>query len=231
LISKAHTGRTGIYYVKDGACDDLDYMTVDLHPLPIRWPLGVEEYCDLYAKSLVVIAGEPNAGKTAFLLNTAKINKNKFDVQYFSSEMGAAELRIRLDKFDLPLDFWKPIKFKSRSSDFKDVINPNGLNIIDYLEISKDFYEIGGFLTEIFNCLDQGIAVVAIQKPRGRDVGIGGERTLDKARLYLSISPDRLKIVKGKLWRSDHVNPNGLSIKFNLTGGAKFQNETPWTKD
>lgn len=213
--------RSGVYRYLNGKMDEIDFINVDTTPFPIKYPLGVHELVNTYKKSLVVLAGEPNAGKTAYLLNLAWKNKDLSPV-YFSSEMGAAELNIRLNKFNHPLDEWKKIRFIAKASDFKDVLDKNGLNIIDYLEVSKDFYEIGGMLTDIFNNLEDGVAVVAIQKPPGRDTGVGGARTLDKARLYLSIEPGILKIVKGKLWRNETINPNGMYIKWTLGAGARF---------
>lgn len=214
--------RSGMYRILNGQMEDIDFMSADTTPFPIKYPLGVHELIETYKKSLVVLAGEPNAGKTAFLLNLAWKNKDR-NPWYFSSEGGAAELRIRLNKFNHPLEQWKDIRFISKTSDYKDVIDPNGLNIIDYLEVSKDFYEIGGLLTDIYNVLKDGVAVVGIQKPSGRDTGVGGARTLDKARLYMAIEPGMLKIVKGKLWRQDCVNPNGMFVKWQLGGGANFK--------
>ncbi len=214
--------RSGMYRYMNGKMEEIDFFNVDTTPYPIKYPLGVHELVETYKKSLVVLAGEPNAGKTAYLLNLAWKNKDKHPI-YFSSEMGAAELQIRLKKFNHLLSDWKDIRFISKSSDFRDVIDPNGLNIIDYLEVAKDFYEIGGLLTDIFNTLKDGVAVVGIQKPIGRDTGVGGARTLDKARLYLAIEPGILKIVKGKLWRQDCVNPNGMTVKWTLGGGANFK--------
>ena len=214
--------RSGMYRYMNGKMEDIDFLNADVSPYPIKYPLGVHEWIETYKKSLIVLAGEPNAGKTAYLLNLAWKNKDKNPL-YFSSEMGAAELQIRLKKFNHPLSEWKDIRFIAKSSDFKDVIDPNGLNIIDYLEVARDFYEIGGLLTDIFNVLKDGIAVVGIQKPTGRDTGVGGARTLDKARLYMAIEPGVLKIVKGKLWRQDCVNPNGMWVKWTLGGGANFK--------
>jgi hypothetical protein len=214
--------RSGMYRYMNGKMEEIDYMNADVTPFPIKFPLGVHELVETYKKSLIVLAGEPNAGKTAFLLNLAWKNRDE-KPNYFSTDMGAAELQIRLKKFPHALSEWKKIKFIAKSEGFKDVVDPNGLNIIDYLEVSKDFFEIGGMLTEIYNNLKEGVAVVGIQKPTGRDVGVGGARTLDKARLYMAIEPGILKIVKGKLWRQDCVNPNGMFCKWTLGGGANFK--------
>ena len=216
------TNHAGAYRTVNSVLDALDFMNADTTPFPVKFPLGVHEYVTLYKKSLVVLAGEPNAGKTAFLLNTARKNMD-YHPNYFSSEMGAAELQVRLRKFPFPLESWQKVKFFAKSSDFPKVIDPNGLNIIDYLEVAKDFYEIGGLLTDIFNALDKGVAVVAIQKPPGRDTGVGGARTLDKARLYLAIEPGILKIGKGKIWRNENTNPNGMGVKWLLGGVANFK--------
>ena len=214
--------RSGMYRYIDGRMEDLDFINADTTPFDIKFPFNVHEWVSLYRKSLVVIAGEPNAGKTAYLLNVAKKNMVEHKINYFSSEMGAAELKVRLIEFDIPLQHWEKVRFVAKSRDFKDVIDPNGFNIIDYLEVKKDFYEVGGILTDIFETLDKGVAVVGIQKPMGRDTGIGGERTLDKARLYMAIEPGKLKIVKGKIWRQRSINPSGLWVKWTLTGGAQF---------
>jgi hypothetical protein len=213
----------GAYVIVNSSLDELDFMNADTTPFDIRFPMGVHELVEVYKKSVIVLAGEPNAGKTAYMLNIARKNMESQDVMYFSSEMGAAELQIRLKKFNFPLETWKKVRWIAKSGDFHNAINPDGLNIIDYLEVAKDFYEIGGLLTEIFNSLNTGVAVVGLQKPAGRDTGVGGARTLDKARLYLSIEPGVLKIVKGKLWRQDHINPNGMYCKFTLGGGANFK--------
>ena len=216
---------SGMYRYINGYIEELDFINADTTPVDIKFPFGVHELVSIYQKSLVVLAGEPNSGKTAYLLNVARKNMTEQKVNYFSSEMGAAELQVRLKKFNMPLEQWKKVRFVAKSADFRDVIDPNALNIIDYLEVAKDFYEIGGMLTDIFDKLDKGVAVVALQKPTGRDTGVGGARTLDKARLYMAIEPGLLKIVKAKLWRQECMNPNGMWIRWTLGGGANFKVE------
>jgi hypothetical protein len=173
-------------------------------------------------------AGESNSGKTALALNFARLQQDRFDVHYFSSEMGKTELRERLLKFPYPLESWK-VHFWERSSNFADVIRPDGINIIDFLEIHDEFYKVGLYIKDIFDKLKTGIAFILIQKNKNTDFGLGGMRSLEKARLYLAMEPGRLKIVKAKNWASQK-NPNGLSISFKLVGGCDFHNSTPWEK-
>jgi hypothetical protein len=144
------------------------------------------------------------------------------EVVYFSSEMGATELQARLKKFNIPMHEWKKVIWKERASDFAAMIRPNAINIIDFMEVHEDFFKVGLFIKQIFDKLDKGIAFIALQKNKGRDEGLGGMRSLEKARLYLSMEPGRIKIVKGKNWKSDIINPNGLSRKYKLGGGCNF---------
>jgi hypothetical protein len=226
--------RDGIYCLKESVADDIDFVNADITPFHVKWPLGVHKKVEIYQKSIVIIAGESNAGKTAYCLNVAKDNRDEHDVLYLLSEGDPAELKIRLLKFKEPLSAWQKVKFKNiRGGNLAKLINPSGFNIIDYLELYKDFYEVGGVIDEIYQRLTTGIAVIAIQKPEGRDLGVGGRGTLDKARLYLSIEPGKIKIVKGKIWKDEFENPNGLYCTWKLGGGCYFKRDNPdmWERE
>ncbi len=225
--------KDGFYRLTEGDAEDIDFMNADTTPFPVKWPLGIHEKVLIYQKSIVVIAGESNAGKTAYCLNVAKENRNEHDILYLLSEGDPAELKIRLSKFREPLTVWSKVKFRNiRSGNLAKLIKPDGFNIIDYLELYKDFFEVAGVINSIYETLTTGIAVIAIQKPEGRDLGIGGRGTLDKARLYLSIEPGKIKIVKGKIWRSEHDNPNGQFCTWTLAGGCYFKRDdsSRWQK-
>ncbi len=150
-----------------------------------------------------IIAGSPNSGKTAFLLNFIRLNQNKHKIHLFSSEGGKEELRQRISKFDYPLDSWKFSAWE-RAGDFADVIKPDDINVIDYLEIHDEFYKIGGIIKSISDRLKNGFALIALQKNNGRDEGLGGSRGLEKPRLYLSMDAGRLKIVKGEVMGAEY---------------------------
>lgn len=226
--------RDGIYCLRETESEDIDFMNADTTPFSVKWPLGVHDKVLIYQKSIVIIAGESNAGKTAYCLNVAKENRNEHDILYLLSEGDAAELKIRLSKFREPLAMWGNVKFRNiRGGNLAKLIRPDGFNIIDYLELYKDFFEVAGVINSIYEELTTGIAVIAIQKPEGRDLGIGGRGTLDKARLYLSIEPGKIKIVKGKIWKSDYDNPNGQFCTWTLSGGCYFKRDDPvkWEKE
>ncbi|MGA2464684.1 MAG: bifunctional DNA primase/polymerase [Thermodesulfobacteriota bacterium] len=193
------------------------------NPLPVKWPGGLEKYVKIMRKSTIGVAGTMQAGKTAYLLNVAWDNRNLMKTFYFSSEFGADELRQRLEGFPYLLDGWRKITFIEKSRDFQDVIDPDGLNVIDYLEVSDEgeFYKMGIQIKRIYEKLRDGIAVIGLQKKFGSDFGYGGQPTADKPRLYISLEKQTLKIVKAKLWATT-VNPDGMTRKFNLVQGARF---------
>jgi len=160
---------------------------------------------------------------TAFLLNFAKMNMDKFEVHYFSSEMGDSETRLRLTQFqDIKIEEWK-INVWDRTEHFEDVIRPDAVNCIDYLEsLTGEEYKVKAYISRIWNKLNKGVAVIAIQKNEQTDFGRGGQATMDKARLYLAINPGVIKIVKAKNWTDGENNPNGKIQTFKLIGGWKF---------
>ncbi|MCD6379666.1 hypothetical protein J7M07_04395, partial [bacterium] len=205
--------RRGKYRVVDDAADTIDFLNASDETMDIRYPFEIEKYVLTHPGNIIVVAGEPNAGKTAFLLNIVRMNMENHDIWYFNSEMGAAELKKRLMNFDIPLKDWR-FKARERGSNFHDVIQPNAVNIIDFLEIYDNFYLIGQDIKMIHDKLDKGIAIIAIQKNRGTDFGLGGQRALEKPRLYLTMGDSKIKIVKAKNWRLSDVNPNNLEVGF-----------------
>ena len=199
------------------------------------WPFGIENYFRVLPKTLVVVAGAKDSGKTAFMLNVARLNMHSEQgVFYFTSEMGLGELADRIGKFD-HIDFaeWdKKIKMYERAENFPDVIKPDAINIIDYLEISDNFYLVNEMLRNIWKQLRKGVAIVALQKRGDADWGRGGEFSAEKARLYLTLNPGKkdyepatAKIVAAKNWRKPTENPKGKTWEYKLVKGCQFRIE------
>jgi hypothetical protein len=223
------------FRVVDTDMEKIDWQSAAVEEFPVRLPFHIEKLVKIYPKNIIVIAGEFDAGKTTFLLNLAVMNCNQMPVHYFSSEMGDQELRMRMALFDSIMpDTWSKIHFWERDRDFHDVIAPDDLNIIDFLELYGDYYQIAGKLADIYRKLGKGIAVVALQKPSSRDWGEGGEKGLQKPRLYLSLSkgtppePNTIKIVKAKNFR--HENPVGLELDYKLIKGSNFLPVSSWQR-
>ena len=223
-----HSSKAGIYRKVENRADDIKFQGADTTPYKITLPLGVTDWCHVYPGNIVLVAGAADAGKTAFLLGTAELNMGQQETYYFSSEMGATELKARLGKTETPLEEWgRGVRFKERYADFPDVIQPDALNIIDYLEVTTDFWQVAEQLKQMHDKLGKGVAVVGLQKKVGSDTGRGGEFTLEKPRIALSIDPakgggQRIKIVKGKNWARRGENPRGLVRYFKLVDGCRF---------
>jgi len=185
------------------------------------------------AGNIIQVNGEKNSGKTALLLNIAKANMTNWNVHYFNSEMDAGELRLRLSKFRHyeSMDMWDEVNFYSRSGGFGDVIfsGEGNLNIIDFLEIHNEFYKAGLLMKEIHDRLKGAIAVVAVQKNYGQEMGVGGSRTEEKPRLILNLSNGKIKIKMAKNWKTE--NPNGMVRDFKLADGNFFKTTSEWYEE
>ncbi len=227
-ILDKHPTESGRYRRVENQAEVIDFLSVSNSCLDVKWPFEIERLYRAMPKNIVVVAGCPDSGKSAFCLEFARLNMSSNEVFYFSSEMGAMELRDRLSKFGMPLENWRRCKFLERSSNFADVIRPDAVNIVDFLEISNDPWMVGGYLKAIHDRLRNGICIVALQKKRGQELGRGAEFSLEKPRLYLSMESGCLKIVKCKNWFDSQRNPNGLSVKFKLLAGCKFQPTSGW---
>lgn len=199
--------------------------------LPLKWVFGIERYVDLFPGNLVVVAGSPNAGKTALLLDFIYRNQNTcgYPIYLFSSEGGAEELRNRLEGFpDIAINDWS-FEAMERMGDFADVIVPDCINIIDFLELPGDeLWAVGTLLKAISKGLGNGLAIVAIQKKRGALLGRGQELGEEACRLYLSMDKGKLLIKKGKSWARKNVDPNGRTIRFTIENGCLFHPIGGW---
>jgi len=191
--------------------------------VPIKWPFELEKYVRILCKSLVVIGGDSNVGKSAFAYNLITMNWKSFKMVLFNSESGDEELNERLSYFPDSKD-WPDDIIRFRTHNFADVIVPDAINIIDYIEPPDPLFLMATILREIWEKLTTGVAVVMLQKPPGRDLPYGKDSTKWLARLLLSIDKGKLTIVKAKSWANKDDNPNGKKWTFQLVNGAKFLN-------
>lgn len=199
-------------------------------PLAIGFPFDIQKKVNTYPGNIIVLAGDADSGKTAFLLNFIRLNMYDFSIFYQSSEMGKEELAARLSNFEgLELQDCN-FTAEERSHDFQDVIRPSCINIVDYLELAGDFYQVAEYLRQIHDKLDGGIAIVALQKKRGAELGRGGDFGLEKPRLYLSMGNGTMTIQKAKNWANPAENPNGLAIEFKIVRGCDFMVTRDWHK-
>ena len=198
----------------------------------IRYPFDLEKYFVSYHKTVVVVSGEPDAGKTAILLNIAAMNMPLAPIFYWTSEMGLPELYSRAENFeDFNAEVWdERIVFSERSENFADVVAlyPDAIHIIDNLEMSgDDFKNAGGLIDLIWKALDKGIAFIGIHMDPGREFPVGGMQSVKRARLWMHLRPQKgggniMQVKKFKNWRDKLTNIKGKTFEYRLVRGCKI---------
>ena len=227
--------KMGTYRPVDGDLVWIDPTRDVGQEIPLKWPLFLEDLIYVMPTNVLVIAGESNAGKTALLLRFCQMNKQTagLPIIYFSNSEGEHELNRRLQAFggDWPKSDWNQVRWATRDGNFADVIDPDAINIVDFLELLDNFWLIASMLKDISRKLRNGIAIVAIQKNVGTEKGLGGDRGLEKPRLYLALGHGWAKIMKGKNRRHDKVNPDRMECQWKLWGGCNFVLTSMWAKE
>ncbi len=223
--------RAGEYRKVEKEFEVVDFSKVTGQPVDIKLPLEIEQFVEIMPKDLIVIAGSPNAGKTALMLEIVRLNMRQEKIWYFSTEMGRYNCKKRIAKHEFE-DDWD-FNFIDDFSNYLDVIQPNNFNIIDYVEVSEgEFYKIPSILAGIQKRLQNGIAIVALQKDPAKSYGVGGEQTKAKPALFLTIDQDypgaMLKIEKAKNYRD--INPYAYKHKLKIVQGINIIPEGLWQK-
>lgn len=242
------TGRGyGRYRRIDRSLSVIDWKSADTTEFPIQLPFHLHEYCRTFSKSIIAISGEKGTGKTSICLNIVRLNQNIVipvlggiaPIYYFSSEMLEQEFRVRLQEFtDIPEDDWnfEPI---NRTENFADVIQPNAINIIDYLEMHDKFWLVAKYITDIWNRLDKGICIICVQKGEGKEHGRGGSFLVEKPRLSINLTKryaesgerdgSTLKVTNCKFPRKGvGGNPEGKQLDYKIYNGAELSPVGQW---
>ena len=197
--------------------------------LDVSLPFNLHRYVRLAPGNMVVFAGVTNAGKSALILNMIRDNMSKHKCVYISSEMSAAAVKGRLNKMDDKTD-WNFTVIDNWDQS-PDVLEPGAFNFLDWVEAGEEPFRVADRLSKIQSKLQsQGLVVVAMQKNKASTAAIGGEQTMSKASLYLTVNPDypgqRMTVTKAKAF--DDINPNDFSIKFKIVKGINLLPLTEW---
>ena len=212
------------YYRKLPPVDIIEWWEAPIDPLKIYLPFGLSDDNGIHVKifegSIIVCAGRQESGKTAiaqeFIEENIDINPFENKIQLLVNESGGPEVRYRLESNDniRPEKWREHVTVINRSADFADVIDPNAINVIDYLTDYTEAWAIGHQMSEIYEVVrnQPGIVWINLQKDSERDTGRGGSVTLDIPRLYLSMDYDRVKVIKAKF--AGKTNPKGMVHRF-----------------
>jgi len=225
--------RSEVWRKLDYDIHKMDLKNTNVRFLSVKYPGGLDRLVNTMPGQLNVIAGDPDAGKTAFCLNFVRMNADQFKIVYFSSEMGEVEMRHRIEQLDPDLLDHPNFSAYERSAEFHDVIRQGEgvINIVDYLEMTNEFYRVGEYLNKIFRKLQGAVALVCLQKTKpGSSSPLGGQRAMEKPRLVLAMSRARIKITKAKNWADPQFNPTGLVRNFRISKGSDFEWKKDWHK-
>ena len=217
-----------LYKVVDDTLVPINFKNPVGHKVDLVFPFGIHQYGYLYQGNIAVVFGSKDAGKTAFALNVIRMNMSKHVIKYWSSEMVEDELAARLSKYEYLLpEEWK-FEAYERSYDFDQVIDPDAINIIDYLELGGDemeYYRGVGLIRKIFDKLDTGVAIIACQKNENAELPKGGSGILEKSRIAVSLDPGKAVLKVCKNWAEGVVtSPRGKSWSYQLVGGINYVN-------
>jgi len=200
----------------------------------IKLPLGIHEQVIIYPHTMIAVAGLWSAGKTAMCMGTAVMNYGIFDdtIDYIlCSEMGPNRFRRRLMSGGVDLDLFKKHVevFEYVGGNIADLIRPDKLTIIDYIAPQAEgMWRINKVLNDINDKIDDGIVMVAMQKPGDRDTAFGGDFSAMVPSVYISINDSVAKITKAKEFREEVSNPAGKVMSFQLRNGFHFDSTGVW---
>lgn len=219
--------KDGVYRRIITELEEMDWQNAPTDGLVFDWPLELHDIATVFPKDVCVVAGFKDSGKTGFAIDFIRRNMDKWDIHYFNCEMSNSRLRDRLRQVDeLPPGGWT-FKAYSRGDNFADAIKPDAINVVDYLEITEEHYLVAKWLKQIRLKLDKGMALVLLQKPKGRDTGMGGDKSLQTPTLYVALEHGKAKLVSVKTFKGEH-SPRGHIADYKLIHGWKFHLTTPW---
>ena len=234
--------KNGVFRRVERDVVNMDWRGAEVTTFAIEWPLLIGDFFQTYPKNLCIFAGYKDTGKTTIALTIVKQNMKKHRVRYINNEMSAEELKMRLLQHeDLPIGDWD-FEAIERNDDYEAVIDPNGLNVIDYIEPGDEVYRIGQTLRRIHEKLNKGICVIMLQKKKRQvlksgaaagELGYGAEFTLLRPRLYITLDPGVARVVSAKNRQPgvEH-SPVGKIMPYKIVGGWKvIPGATEWTSE
>ena len=202
--------------------------------IPLLFPFGEHEFVKIFPKSIIIVAGSKQAGKTEYLYEFIKLNKDKYIIDLYNSETGAEQMKERFDSLGITAS--PNFNVYERYDNYSDVIIPDHISVIDYLDMNSEVYLVGAEIDAIFRKLT-GVAVIGLQKPpprvtyfKGvkkvveRDLAYGGGFTAKRAILYITMGSNKLKLLHVKSPKQKKVNPQNMTFSFAFDDDGRFIN-------
>lgn len=152
-------------------------------------------------------------------------------VRYLNSEMSEGEILARIEAMgpESAERLKNRVQWVRRSYNWEGAIDPDGVNVIDYLQIYDEFYKIGQIISDVQQELRHGIAIILIQKKTGEANPRGGEFALERCRLAINLDANpssgggtcTLRKVKAPV---DYLhNPQGMELDYKLGENMRLE--------
>jgi hypothetical protein len=232
-------GGGGIYRKIDYKAPKIDWRSADPNNfVPLKWPFGIENYALMYPKNVAIVAGAKQEGKTTFLYEFIRNNMYDYKIDLYNSETGPEQMKDRFLDMGIPID--APFEVYERYDNFADVIDPEAISVIDYLDTNSEFYLIGAEIDAIFRKLTTGIAVIGMQVPppqtsmyKGkkqvvtRDYAYGGGVTAKRAFIYITLLNKKMKIKHVKK-PATRYSPENMMFSYEIDEHGCFANIRPY---
>ena len=187
---------------------------------------------------LILLSGFKNKGKTAMCLNLVAENLNLKPVlmgNEYTTQTGegyepSPRLLNRLDNMD-----WVQWVDKSGGErfellpvyeDYAEQIRPGRLNVIDWVNLTGEYYLISSVMEGIKRAIGRGIGVIVLQKNPGADYGRGGNLSKDFADVELLLDPygddlDAVMLTVATVKESTR-RVMGRKFAYHIQGGVKI---------
>jgi len=241
LLVKDHT-RAGWYRESTDPEEEMKWWEDDPNDnIGLKMPFGIDKYAQIPKGSVILVSGSKNVGKTAFLYNILWENMNNFNCVLFNNETQGSQMHKRLLGFTGEVPKPPPFKTYRMLDDIADAIFHDKINMVDYLDVNKDFWMLGEHVDRIWRKLTTGVAFVGTQKPNPKkimykgneveqttDSPYGGSLVLKRVMYQISIDYNRAKLMYVKqpsqYCIDNNIDPSNMQWAFELHNGVRFTN-------
>jgi hypothetical protein len=232
--------KTGDYRTIQVEHNEQAWWEADGKPLPMKFPLGVHDFAKVFPGNIILLEGQKSQGKSSFAMEFARLNEHIYPderVLYQNVEMANDEIKDRIKAYENDSVWTKEkwmnrVKFVRRHDAWWDLIQPNGLNVVDYLIEYDKAYLLADYIWQIHKKLKDGVAMVVVQRDPLKPYPSGGRATRDIPRLILSLIHHKIRLEDVKtFWETLPHNPTGMTCKYKKVHWWKFMKDGDWHTD
>lgn len=229
--------KTGLYRKVNKEVKEQAWWEDEGLPLPLRFPLNVDQFANVYPGNIILLEGSKSQGKSSFCFEFARLNQNIYPkkVQYQNIEMANSEIKERVKQYEEDR-MWTEAKIRDRvtmirrTSDWADIIVPDAINIVDYLLEYSETFKLPNFIFDIHKKLTTGICLIAVQRDPVKPYPTGGRATRDIPRLVLSLMGHKIRLEDVKSYKGE-INPTGMICKYKKVRWWKFLKNGEWQSE